>query len=269
MAKNRPSTKNIIPVISHAAKKAGSLILKLQRQGKSQDIRLNKADGTYSLVADVSAEQCILDYLRKHMPVAYTVLAEESGGRQQKDILTVIIDPIDGTYNYSRGMHDFVISIGIAKNGIPIGGVIYAPRYDQMLSAWKGKGAYCNGKKMVFSTRWSYTRIIIDGLAKEFPQGLLDRINRTCKWIRIESAASAMAHVATSRMDGCLLIGAYAWDYCAGIIILQEAGALVVDHKGKKPTIRSKIIIAGNKKTVRHLRSLLNDRKTPAKEAKT
>ena len=103
-------------------------------------------------VADKKSEAAIISHIKATYP-DHSILSEESGADITGNDFCWVIDPLDGTTNYSQGLPMFAISIGIRHKGETIIGVVYAPYLDEMFHAIKGEGAYLNGKRISTSTK--------------------------------------------------------------------------------------------------------------------
>ena len=178
--------------------------------------------------ADIKAEKIIIDELTKSRK-NYSILSEESGSKENKDIDNVwIIDPIDGTINFLHGVPHFAISIALKSNNEIVSGLIYDPIKDEMFYAEKNNGAYFNNKRIRVSKR----KKIEDCL---FASGEIDnenikqKTNAKLKTRKSGSAALDMAYVASGRYDGYFQKNLNLWDIAAGIIIVKEAGGQVND----------------------------------------
>ena len=178
--------------------------------------------------ADIKAEKIIIDELTKSRK-NYSILSEESGSKENKDIDNVwIIDPIDGTINFLHGVPHFAISIALKSNNEIVSGLIYDPIKDEMFYAEKNNGAYFNNKRIRVSKRKKIEECL-------FASGEIDnenikqKINSKLSIRKSGSAALDMAYVASGRYDGYFQKNLNLWDIAAGIIIVKEAGGQVND----------------------------------------
>ena len=101
--------------------------------------------------ADFAAEKIILDLIKKHFP-SHNTISEEAGIEKNNSDYTWIIDPLDGTVNYTQGIEEYAVSIALSHNDKIIIGVIYRPESNEIFFAEKGKGAFKNNKKIIVST---------------------------------------------------------------------------------------------------------------------
>lgn len=180
-------------------------------------------------------------------PLSFDIIGEESVGtgplpKLKKDVPTWIIDPIDGTTNFSQGIFMTCVSIGYCVDGKPVMGVIYAPATEELYVAVKGFGAYRNGvpilqknpkkslAQAVVCCEFGYARkkehidLILSAVSKLMGHG--------CRSIRqLGSGCLDLCYVATGRIDvvyaGIANEQWKPWDYCAGIVICEEAGCII------------------------------------------
>lgn len=159
------------------------------------------------------------------------VMGEEMGGGSASALW--IIDPIDGTANFSRGDRQWTISIGLVLDGVPTLGLLYSPALGEMWLGRKGGGASLNGKpirvaetgdirRSSIEAGWSPrrpTEVYIRAVEKLFAQGASVK--------RSASGALGLAHVANGRTDAYFESHINAWDVAAGLVIAAEAGAFI------------------------------------------
>lgn len=225
------------------------------RDGFRKEIEINHKKGHWDVVTqyDLAADKFIQDRIKRKFP-KHSILSEETGGRRSAGDLW-IIDPLDGTRNFSRGIPTFCTSIAYAKNGKQILGAIYDPVHDELFFAQKDKVATLNGKKIsvaavddpefaLCSVAWNSS----SSTAKEVAR-LQKFIAKTRIWnSSISSGALALAYVACGRYDFDIMLKAYPWDYAAGVLIAREAGAIVTELDGKNYTLHSECTVTANPK---------------------
>ena len=156
------------------------------------------------------------------------VIGEEEGGRGGDRVW--LIDPIDGTANYARGLPRYCVSIGYLERGVPTLGAIYDPSHDWLYSAATGEGAWRDGERLAVSPLaemtaatvecgWSTRRSAADYvalIARVFEAGAAMR--------RAGSGALGLADVAAGRVEAYCELHINAWDCAAGIVLVREAG---------------------------------------------
>jgi myo-inositol-1(or 4)-monophosphatase len=191
-----------------------------------------KGPQDYITATDSEVEKLVRSRLIGAFP-GDTFLGEEDGG--QISDCTWVVDPIDGTSNFARGIPYFCVSIAFVLKGKASIGVIYQPMSDELFAAATGMGATMNGEPIGTSSATQLDRSLLEvGRASRQPQELylamLDKVMRTGAAIRgAGSGALAIANVAAGRVDGCYETHMYSWDCLAGLVLVEEAGGRVND----------------------------------------
>ncbi len=202
---------------------------------------------------DKESEQVIVDIIQKYFP-AHSILTEEELSSDQGGDYKWIIDPLDGTVNFTHRIPYICVSIGVEFKGEIVAGVIYNPILDEYYHAAQGQGAWLNGESIHVSQQGDIGKSL---LATGFPyhrDGRLEHLLTPFKKVVIEyqgfrrlgSAAMDMAYVACGKCEGFYEEGLQPWDTAAGVILIQEAGGVVTDYFGKKFSAYQKTIIASN-----------------------
>jgi myo-inositol-1(or 4)-monophosphatase len=161
------------------------------------------------------------------------LIGEEGGSRHGEG--TWIIDPIDGTANFARGVPHFCISIGFIHKGMPEVGVIYAPMQDEMYAARRGAGATLNGMPLAVSTITNMREATVEiGWSPRRPaqeyMRLLERTYELGASVRRAGSGSlGLAYTAAGRIDAFGEPHINSWDVLAGIVLVKEAGGRVSD----------------------------------------
>ena len=225
--------KRELNIALKAAYAAGELLIEFQ--GRIDKVRQREEHYRELVsVVDVVAEEKIREIIAQDSPHS-SVWGEEMGGRRGDDELLWIIDPVDGTVNYLHGIPLCAVSIGLAREGTLICGVVYNPFTREMFYAAEGVGAYLNEKPLqvakvtetsegLFSWAFSATR-------DEYRQReylLYGEINdRTRGCLRTGSAAINLAYVASGRMTGFFGRNVKIWDVAAGLALVRLAGGAI------------------------------------------
>ena len=177
-----------------------------------------------------------------------TFLGEEDGG--QVSDCTWVVDPIDGTSNFARGIAYFCISIAFVFEGEAAIGVIYQPMSDELFAGSSGTGAFLNGEPIRCSKVASLDKALLEvGRASRQPQAqylaMLDEVMRTGAGIRgAGSGALAIANVAAGRADACFENHMYSWDCLAGLVLVKESGGRVNDFLAGDGLLKGNVIFA-------------------------
>lgn len=233
-----------------AAKRAGQLLR--QNLGKANRIEFK---GEVDLVTEMDrqAEGLIIETLNEVYP-GHGILTEERDEMRSTSNYRWIIDPLDGTTNYTHGFPIFSVSIALEKDGDVVLGVVYDPMLDELFTAEKGKGAFLNEKRIRVS---GVSQLNMSLLATGFPYDVRtspdNNLNhfanfavRTQAIRRVGSAALDLCWVACGRFDGFWELKLKPWDVAAGGLVVKEAGGMVTDFKGKPFSIYSDETLATN-----------------------
>ena len=184
------------------------------------------------LAVDKESEGIIVDILRAGAD--HPVLAEEGGGMLE-DGLQWVVDPLDGSLNYFRGMPNAVVSIGLLENGKPVLGVIYDFFRDDLYVGVVGDGAMCNGEPINVSTVSEPGQGV---LTMGFPSAtdysdepLMHFVREVQQFKKVRllgSAALSLAYVASGKADAYMERDIHLWDVAAGMAIVEAAGGATV-----------------------------------------
>jgi myo-inositol-1(or 4)-monophosphatase len=182
--------------------------------------------------ADGAVERLIVGRLNRAFP-GDACLGEEGGG--VPGAVTWVIDPIDGTANFARGIAHFCVSISLAIEGRIEVGVIAHPMADEMYVARRGHGASLNGRPLTVSTTSTIEHAVIElGWSKRRPMEdylriMAEVVRAGASFRRAGSGALGLAHVAAGRSDGYFERHINSWDCLAGILLVDEAGGWTND----------------------------------------
>jgi myo-inositol-1(or 4)-monophosphatase len=215
--------------------------------------------------ADRECEDIIVGTLRGLFPDD-GFLGEERGWQNPGSDTIWIVDPIDGTANFLRGIPFWCVSLGLVEDREPVAGVIYNPVTDELYSARKGGGASLNGKSIRASgtknleearigVGFSYRRSVDLHIAAI--KALLDS---HCEYSRLGSGALGMALVADGRLDGYWEAHINIWDVAAGLCIVKEAGGWLSDFRNGNAFEQGNEILAATQTLAGELSRLLLNR---------
>jgi myo-inositol-1(or 4)-monophosphatase len=202
---------------------------------------------------DLASEKLILSRLRAAFPGDH-ILAEESGGAQQRGGRRWLIDPLDGTTNYAHGFPFFCVSIGLEIDGELELGVVRAPLLGWEFAAARGLGATLNGQPIHVSSITEMERAL---LATGFPY---DRKtspeNNFDNFIALQKQAGAVRRAGSAALDLCMVAAGWLdgywelklspWDLAAGVLIAREAGARVTALDGSPFQLENGRVVATN-----------------------
>jgi myo-inositol-1(or 4)-monophosphatase len=162
-------------------------------------------------------------------------LGEETGGVTDNVTRLWIVDPVDGTANFARGVPHFCISLALLQNGKPILGAIYDPMRDELFVAAQGHGAYLNGTRMKTSVVTELNQATVEVgwnnrlATSDYVRQLSAVIDAGASIRRAGSGALGLAYVAAGRCDAYVELHINAWDVAAGLLLVTEAGGVVND----------------------------------------
>lgn len=216
-----------------AAKRAGKILR--ENFGKVKDI---KSKGGNQLVSnvDLEAEEEIIQTIKKNFP-DHSILSEENP-QLNNSPYRWIIDPLDGTHNFIKGIPIFGTSIALEYKKEVIVGVLYFPLNKRLYWAGKGKGAYLNGKRLHVSSRpLSETTCVYDSSIRLNPKDMLPVLGNLAKGVfnlrMFGSSAEHLALIAEGKIDLDIEFNDKSWDFAAGALIVKEAGGEFTDFDGK------------------------------------
>ena len=216
-------TRNELKEIAVLACLSAGKYLNDNKQVKKEIVEETGRD--IKLVIDQKTEELIRFHLKK---TNIDILGEEYGGQISSKIYWVV-DPIDGTANYFRGLDSCCISIALFEGDECVIGIIYNFNNDQMYTAVKGEGAFLNDVKISVSdiTEKSKASITTGFPASESVESSTNFLNGLVGWKKVRmfgSAALSCAYVASGKCDYYSEKGVYLWDFAAGICLVEEAG---------------------------------------------
>ena len=231
----------MLETAAEAAREAGRELM--QRFAGELDVRWKTYQGERTVVtdADMAADRAIRELLLARFP-GHVIFSEEA---PHDDILgpdVWVIDPLDGTDNYSRGQPQFCVSVAHASHGRVDLGVIFDPVRDELFAATIGGQAECNGTPVRVTDRDDPAEAAVAwaqaGVSAEDSQrlrGALAAAAATFHRVRLTgSAALEMAWVAAGRFDGALLGNVKWWDQAAASLIVERAGGRATDVYGRR-----------------------------------
>ena len=205
------------------------------------DISTKKDANDLVTNVDRETEQFFVNNIRSCFP-GHKILGEEGFG---EDLQTVdgyiwVIDPIDGTMNFVHQRRNFMISVGIYKDGTGLAGYIYDVIRDELFSAIKGEGAFLNGEPLKSLVPTTLEKSIIGINASwvtenrhiDF-QRLVPLVKKARGTRSLGSAAMEMAYVAAGWLDAYISLRLSPWDYAAGKIIVEELGGRATTLDGE------------------------------------
>lgn len=250
--------------IKDITKKAGHEILK--KFGKI-GVKYTKIDAADVVTeADLISNKIIIEAIKNKYPT-HSIISEETGEYQSGNDYCWVIDPLDGTRNFSTKTPLFVVIVSLIYKGKVKFGAIYNPCTDEMLFAEQGKGAFLNNKKVHCSNQktwensWGLTSCNVSGKSLNNLQKLLKFAEKKNFWTSsLGSSGVSTIYQADGRRDWRFSAGGGLWDYAAPALILKEAGCKVTNYKGKPWSIKDREILAANKNLHPILLKIINSK---------
>jgi len=242
--------QSIVNQVIALTKEVGSFIRLEASQFDKSKIEHKGFNDLVSYV-DKAAEKSLVEQLKKVLPEAGFIAEEGTSNKKGKNY-NWIIDPLDGTTNFTHGLPVFAISIALTFNEEVVLGVIYEINREECFYAIKGEPACLNGneikvsdvnllKNSLLATGFPYYNF--DDMSKYM--SILDALMQQTHGLRrMGSAAVDLAYVACGRFEGFFEYNLNAWDVAAGSLIVKQAGGRVTDFKGGDNFIFGREIVA-------------------------
>lgn len=215
------------------AREAGKILLEYFRTDSLEiQTKLNSSDVVTA--ADKASEKFITDKIKKLFPT-HGIISEESDSYRPDSEWRWVIDPLDGTTNFSQGLPMFSVSVAVERDGETVAGVVFAPYLNELFTAVKGGGAFFNGERIKCSEKTCIEEAVVaTGIPydkKENPDNNIEEVSRIAPQVRgirrMGSAALDLCYVAAAFFDAYWELDLKHWDVAAGTLIVKEAGGKV------------------------------------------
>jgi myo-inositol-1(or 4)-monophosphatase len=251
------------PTLCAFAVRLAAEAARVHRAGRGRDLRVETKTARTDLVSEIDreAERILVDSIRRERPDD-AILGEEGGAHAGTSGVRWILDPLDGTTNYVYRYPAHAVSIGIEVDGAVRVGVVHDSVHDEVFTAIRGRGAFCDGRPIVagrcedlatalLATGFQYRAEVRAGQA-----ATLARVLPHVRDVRRGgSAALDLCWLADGRLDLYYEGGLAEWDFAAGALIAAEAGATVKRFdRNDGPT---PLVLAGPARLVPELERIL------------
>jgi myo-inositol-1(or 4)-monophosphatase len=257
--------EKLLPQVESIARKAGAFIRNEFGKISTHDADVKSLNSLVSYV-DIGAEKMIVPALSELYP-EIGFITEEGTAPDEQFEYTWIVDPLDGTTNFLKGIPIFSVSIALTKGEESLIGVVYDIMNDWCFSATKGGGAFQNGHRVQVSNVNQFDRAVI---ATGFPYEPLHHdsnlfillkniIQHSAGIRRLGSAAIDLAYVACGKVEGYYEATLNSWDIAAGILLVQEAGGKVSDFDQGANMLSKGSVIASNQILHSQLQSIIGE----------
>lgn len=221
-----------VEVARAAAKEAAGIILNYYETGTEA---WEKSEDNPLTMADLDSDKCIARHLSAAFPDD-AILSEETVGTlaRLKKSRVWIVDPMDGTKEFTKKIPEFCASIALVEDGVPVVGVIHNPPADVSVWASAGGGTFRDGERVQVSSVKSLEDSVVIASRTEISRGQFEPYDGWFKEIRpVGSIAWKLACVACGEGDLNISVAPKnEWDVCAGDVLVREAGGLYVDFDG-------------------------------------
>ncbi|MGC9422761.1 MULTISPECIES: inositol-1-monophosphatase [Vibrio] len=256
----------MLNIAIRAARKAGNHIAKsLENADKIESIQ--KGTNDFVTNVDKEAEAMIIATIQSSYP-EHCIVAEESGLIEGKDKdVQWIIDPLDGTTNFVKGLPHFAVSIAVRMKGRTEVACVYDPMLNELFTAQRGSGAQLNNARIrVKPLKDLQGAVLATGFPFKQKQHSESYINivsslfvECADFRRTGSAALDLCYLASNRVDGYFELGLKPWDMAAGELIAREAGAILTDFAGGTNYMQSGNIVGSSPRGVKALLQHIRD----------
>lgn len=233
----------------------------------TDDFSIMEKDGCTNIVttSDLAVQEFLKEQLSQALPGSGFICEEEDIHTLSSEY-TWIIDPIDGTANYARGLHQCAISVGLKDGEGMAMAAVYLPRTDEMFTAQRGYGAWLNDKPIHVSNRTFPNSVMCTALpvyhknhARECAD-IITEVFAQCNDIRrLGAAAPELCYLAAGRVEMYFEYKLGAWDYAAASLIVEEAGGVLSDLNGNRldPTQPSGVLAANTTDSLQRLQQIV------------
>lgn len=244
-------------------RRAGEMMLKSEAAAAVYE---KSGHANFVTETDIAVQQFLLEELHRLYPSAL-FMAEEESEHRLSDAMTFIIDPIDGTTNYFRHRACSMVSVGAVEGKKPVFGAIYDPYAGRMYHAQRGCGAWCDDQRLHVTENRLDHALIGFGSAP-YNTALMPLtacslgaiLPRALDIRRTGSACMELCDIAAGRSDAHFEWQLQPWDYCAGTLLVEEAGGRCGNILGGDVTYDAAIPhLAGNAACFEELRQLLQE----------
>jgi histidinol phosphatase-like enzyme (inositol monophosphatase family) len=214
---------------------AGALALDYQRRGVTAE---SKSDESPVTAADRACEKLIVETLAREFP-ADGVLGEEGANRESQNGRRWIVDPIDGTRDFVRGIPLWAVLLGLEEDGEIIAAAAFSPGQKYLLWAGKGAGAWCNGGRVHVSSASQPAQSVLSfngfhkSAVRHYAAGLVDLLQGFWAVRSLGGAIDAML-VAQGLADAWIEPSAAPWDLAPFKLLIEEAGGVFKSFAGEK-----------------------------------
>ncbi|MGY5452874.1 inositol-1-monophosphatase [Agarivorans sp. MS3-6] len=261
----------MLNIAVRAARNAGKVVTQAYEQLDKVEATAKGANDYVTNVTSAS-EKSIIDTIRNAFP-EHSFVSEKIGlSKGTDDEYQWVVNPLDGTTNFIKGIPHFAISIALRVRGKTEHAVVYDPLRNELFAASRGKSAQLDGYRLRVNKAKDLEGTLI---ASGFPYrrkhytesytAMFGAIFAECDDIRSSgSPALDIAYVAAGRYDGFFRLNLKPWEIAAGELLVREAGAIVTDVAGNTDFYQSGNVVCANPKVLKHMLSTIRPHLTDA-----
>uniref|UniRef100_A0A336MXY0 Inositol-1-monophosphatase n=1 Tax=Culicoides sonorensis TaxID=179676 RepID=A0A336MXY0_CULSO len=244
----------------------------LVKEGASKTKVIETKEHKHDVVTeyDKKVEEILMNGIKKKFPDHKFIAEESSYGNvlpELTDSPTWIIDPIDGTQNFTRNIRLVCISIGLVVNKQIVLSILYNPCMDEMYTAKKGQGAFLNNERIHVSScktfsdaLFCFTLIPRRGQGNLFKARILEFMKRSNGFRIFGSVALTLCFIASGLMDAYSFENVMPWDVAGGILLIEEAGGFVKHKTGKSyDLMEPNLVVAATEELCDEMIGIIND----------
>lgn len=235
----------LLQKIEAIVREAGQIVLSAREISSCTHLKSSAADLVTAY--DVQVETFLKERLLALLPEAIFFGEEETEQQDPSHGWAFIVDPIDGTANFVRGFHQSAISVALARDARVEYAVIFNPYKNELFSAKRGCGAFCNAAPIHVSTLPLERGIFGMGTAPynralhQKTMALASQLfERSCDFRRMGAAALDLCAIACGQLEVFFEYQLSPWDYAAGSLLITEAGGCISTLEGKPLPITEK-----------------------------
>lgn len=235
------------------ASQQGGKLIRDSFYSRTVDFNIDQKENSSDLVTivDQTVESLITKRLAEAFPT-HEFIGEETvaakGKNELTDTPTWVLDPLDGTMNFCHGFPFVCVSLALVINKESVVAVVYNPILEELFTAIKGEGSFCNGKRLplfpVTSLPGLASALLVTeyGSQRELLDGKIESISKIiqapARGIRsLGSAATNLCYVAKGAIDVYWECGLHIWDMAAAVLILKEAGGIYGGFEGSEKSV--------------------------------
>ncbi|MBI5946532.1 MAG: inositol monophosphatase [Chloroflexi bacterium] len=209
-----------------------------------------KGRGNVLTETDMAVERVTHEILGREYP-SHAILSEETAAEVRSDGWMWVVDPVDGTKNFSRGIPHFCYNIALCHESEPVTALTLQPLLDEEFAAEAGRGCTLNGTPVTVSgVETVRDSVFAMDMGYDDRRGRRQLETALSLWPGMQSlrvpgsAALGMAYVAAGRWDIFVHANMQPWDVAAGLLLVREAGGVVTGREGERATIYSEGVVA-------------------------